>query len=325
MDLSSTSYELYCDIEPYLTGMLDLDGHHLMYWEISGNPEGVPIVFLHGGPGAGASPLHRRFFNPKYYKIIIFDQRGSGRSRPFADIVNNTTQHLVSDMETLRQYLGVNKWLIFGGSWGSSLALAYGIEHSERVLGFILRGVFLCTRRELDWFLNGIKRVFPQEWQEFRGFLPDEEQDELLRSYYKRLTSPSVAVHEPAASAWGQFEGSCSTLLPNVRHRMGANSGNTMLALARIEAHYFLNDFFLSDDYFYKYIDRIADIPAVIIQGRYDMICPIVTAHELTNRWSGSELVVIPDAGHSAMEPSLRSALIAATEYFKSGQRRVSR
>ena len=177
MDLSSTSYELYCDIEPYLTGMLDLDGHHLMYWEVSGNPEGVPIVFLHGGPGAGASPLHRRFFNPEYYKIIIFDQRGSGRSRPFADIVNNTTQYLVSDMETLRQYLGINKWILFGGSWGSSLALAYGILHCERVLGFILRGLFLCTRRELDWFLNGIRTVFPQEWQEFRGFLPDEEQD----------------------------------------------------------------------------------------------------------------------------------------------------
>jgi proline iminopeptidase len=319
MDLTSTTYNLYPDIAEYSNGMLDLDGHHLMYWEISGNPEGVPVVFLHGGPGAGASPSHRRFFDPEYYKIIIFDQRGSGRSKPFAEIAGNTTQHLVSDIETLRQYLEIDRWLIFGGSWGSSLGLAYGIAYSDRVLGFILRGTFLCTSNELDWFLRGIKTVFPQEWQEFCSFLPEDEQGELLNSYHKRLINPDNLIHGPAAFAWSQFEGSCSTLLPNVRSRAFINSGRTFLALARIESHYFLNNFFLPDNYFYKYLYKIIDIPATIIQGRYDMICPILTAYEYSNRWPNANLVVIPDAGHSAMEPSLKSALVAATENFKSG------
>ena len=319
MDLTSTTYNLYPDIAEYSNGMLDLDGHHLMYWEVSGNPEGVPVVFLHGGPGAGASPSHRRFFDPEYYKIIIFDQRGSGRSQPFAEIAGNTTQHLVSDMETLRQYLEIDRWLIFGGSWGSSLGLAYGIAYSDRVLGFILRGTFLCTSNELDWFLRGIKTVFPQEWQKFCNFLPEDEQDELLNSYHKRLINPDNLINGPAAFAWSQFEGSCSTLLPNVRSRAFINSDRTFLALARIESHYFLNNFFLPDNYFYKHLYKIIDIPATIIQGRYDMICPISTAYEYSNRWPNANLVVIPDAGHSAMEPSLKSALVAATEKFKSG------
>jgi proline iminopeptidase len=317
MNLNSTTYNLYPDIAEYSNGMLDLDGHHLMYWEVSGNPEGTPVVFLHGGPGAGASPSHRRFFDPEYYKIIIFDQRGSGRSQPFATIDDNTTQHLVSDMETLRQYLEIDRWLVFGGSWGSSLGLAYGIEHPNRVSGFILRGIFLCTSNELDWFLRGIKTVFPQEWQEFCNFLPDGEQDDLLYSYYKRLVNPDNFINGPAAGAWSQFEGACSTLLPNARSRMFINSGRTFLALARIEAHYFLNNFFLPDNYFYKHLDEIIDIPATIIQGRYDMICPILTAYEYSNRWPNANLVIIPDAGHSAMEPSLKSALVAATEKFK--------
>jgi proline iminopeptidase len=319
MDLTSTTYNLYPDIAEYSNGMLDLDGHHLMYWEVSGNPEGVPVVFLHGGPGAGASPSHRRFFDPEYYKIIIFDQRGSGRSQPFAEIAGNTTQHLVSDMETLRQYLKIDRWLVFGGSWGSSLGLAYGIAYPDRVLGFILRGIFLCASRELNWFLGGIKTVFPQEWLDFCNFLPEDEQDEILNSYYKRLINPDNLIHGPAAFAWSQFEGSCSTLLPNARSRAFINSSRTFLALARIEAHYFLNDFFLPDNYFYKHLDKIIDIPATIIQGRYDMICPIVTAYEYSNLWPNANLVVIPDAGHSAMEPSLKSALVAATENFKRG------
>ena len=317
MDVSSTIYQLYPDIETYSNGMLDLDGHHLMYWEISGNPEGFPVIFLHGGPGAGASPSHRRFFDPEYYKIIIFDQRGGGRSKPFADIFNNTTQHLVSDIEVLRQYLEIESWLIFGGSWGSSLALAYGIAHPDRVLGFILRGVFLCTRQELDWFLNGIKTVFPKEWQEFCDFLPDREQVDLLHSYHRRLVNPDISVHGPAACAWAHFEGSCSTLLPNSRSRAGTDRGHTLLALARIEAHYFLNQFFLPDNYFFSHLDKITDIPATLVQGRYDMICPIVTAYELANRWPKANLVIVPDAGHSAMEPSLKSALVSATERFK--------
>ena len=317
MNLSTKVFQLYPDIESYSNGFLDLDGHHQMYWELSGNPKGLPVVFLHGGPGAGASPSHRRFFDPDYYKIIIFDQRGSGRSRPFADITDNTTQHLVSDMEFLRQHLEIDEWLVFGGSWGSSLALAYGIMHPDRVLGFILRGLFLCTRRELDWFLYGIKTVFPKEWQEFRDFLPYEEREEILNSYFNRLINPDVYIHGPAACAWTNFEASCSTLLPNIPRKLGVGSGQMFLALAKIEAHYFKNEFFLSDDYFYKNLNKIKKIPATVIQGRYDMVCPIVTAYELLNDWHEANLVIIPDAGHSAMEPSLRSGLVAATERFK--------
>ncbi len=317
MDTFSATYQLYPEIESYSNGMLDLDRHHRMYWEVSGNPNGLPVVFLHGGPGAGASPSHRRYFDPEYYKIIIFDQRGSGRSKPFAELTNNTTQHLVSDMETLRKFLKIERWLVFGGSWGSSLALAYGVAHPNRVLGFILRGIFLCSSRELDWFLNGIKTVFPHEWSKFCDFIPVDEQNELLQSYYNRLVNPDIKVNGPAASAWGNFEGSCSTLLPKARGPITIDSGQTLLALARIEAHYFLNNFFLPDNYFYNFLYKIKDIPATIVQGRYDMICPIVTAYELVNNWSEANLVIVPDAGHSAMEPTIRSALVAATERFK--------
>ena len=317
MDINPESYTLYPDIESYTNGFIDLDGHHQMYWEISGNPEGLPVVFLHGGPGAGASPLHRRFFDPNYYKIIIFDQRGSGRSIPFADITANTTQHLVSDMESLRQYLKIDKWLVFGGSWGSSLALCYGIEYPDRVLGFILRGLFLCSRHELDWFLDGIKTVFPKEWEDFRNFLPNNEREEILNSYFERLINTDTDIHGPAACAWTNFEAACSTLLPNVYGKLERNSGQRSLALARIEAHYFKNRFFLSDNYFYKNLDKIIRIPATVVQGRYDMVCPMVTAYDLVKRWPKAKLIVIPDAGHSAMDPSLKSGLIATTEYFK--------
>ena len=317
MDINPESYTLYPDIESYTNGFIDLDGHHQMYWEISGNPDGLPVVFLHGGPGAGASPLHRRFFDPNYYKIIIFDQRGSGRSIPFADITANTTQHLVSDMESLRQYLKIDKWLVFGGSWGSSLALCYGIEYPDRVLGFILRGLFLCSRHELDWFLDGIKTVFPKEWEDFRNFLPNNEREEILNSYFERLINTDADIHGPAACAWTNFEAACSTLLPHVYRKLEPNSGQRFLALARIEAHYFKNRFFLSDNYFYKNLDKIIRIPATVVQGRYDMVCPMVTAYDLVERWPKAKLIVIPDAGHSAMDPSLKSGLIATTEYFK--------
>lgn len=317
MDINPESYTLYPDIESYTNGFIDLDGHHQMYWEISGNPEGLPVVFLHGGPGAGASPLHRRFFDPDYYKIIVFDQRGSGRSIPFADITANTTQHLVSDMESLRQYLKIDKWLVFGGSWGSSLALCYGIDYPDRVLGFILRGLFLCSRRELEWFLDGIKTVFPKEWEDFRNFLPNNEREEILDSYFERLINSDPDIHGPAACAWTNFEAACSTLLPSVYRKLEPNSGHRFLALARIEAHYFKNRFFLSDNYFYKNLDKIIGIPATVVQGRYDMVCPMATAYELVKRWPKAKLIVIPDAGHSAMDPSLKSGLIATTENFK--------
>ena len=317
MDISSTTYQLYPDIEAYAKGLLDLDGHHQMYWEVSGNPEGVPVVFLHGGPGAGAAPSHRRFFDPEHYQIIIFDQRGSGRSKPFADITDNTTQHLIADMEVLRSHLDVEKWCVFGGSWGSSLALAYGIAHPERVLGFILRGIFLCTQKELDWFLDGIKTVFPENWREFRDYLPESEQDDLLKAYHKRLVDPDRQIHEPAAHIWARFEGACSTLLPNPRSGSGLDSGRSSLALARIEAHYFVNDLFVPDDHFFTHLDKISHIPCSIVQGRYDMVCPIAMADKLVQNWPSAEMTIVPDAGHSAMEPAVRSALVAATERFK--------
>jgi proline iminopeptidase len=318
MDVSSTQYQLFPEIEPHERGMLDLDGHHTMYWEVSGNPDGKPVVFLHGGPGAGSSPAHRRFFDPDHYRIIVLDQRGSGRSTPYADTTDNTTQHLIADLEKLRRHLAVEKWLVFGGSWGSALGLAYGIEHPERVSGFVLRGIFLCRDSELQWFLGGIAQVFPERWREFEEFLPASERGpNLLASYHRRLTSPDASVHLPAARVWARFEGACSTLLPNPRNVSGFDSGRAALALARLEAHYFVNKLYLPDDHFFAQLDRIRYIPGVIVQGRYDMICPITTADALHRAWPEAEYVVVPDAGHSAMEPSIRSALVAATEKFK--------
>ena len=319
MDVSSTQYQLFPEIEPFATGQIDLDGYHKMYWEVSGNPEGVPAVFLHGGPGAGASPSHRRFFDPEYYKIVIFDQRGSGRSRPFAEIKDNTTQLLVEDMETLRKHLAIESWLTFGGSWGSSLALAYGIAYPQRVTGFILRGIFLCRQRELEWFLSGMSTVFPEPSRDFLGFLPEHERADPMAAYHRRLTDDNPSVHAPAARAWARYEGACSTLLPNPRAVSGLESGRAALALARIEAHYFVNNMFLPDDHFIAQLDRIRHIPAEIVQGRYDMVCPIATADELVRAWPEANYVVMPDAGHSAMEPSIRSGLVAATERLKSG------
>ena len=317
MDAISPAYQLYPEIEPHASGLIDLDGCHKMYWEISGNPNGMPVVFLHGGPGAGASPSHRRFFDPGHYRIIIFDQRGSGRSRPFAEIKNNSTQHLIADMERLRKDLSIESWLVFGGSWGSSLALAYGIEHPDRVNGFVLRGIFLCRDKELNWFLNGMATVFPENWRELVNFLPEEEQHDILASFHKRLINSDPSVHGPAARAWAYYEGACSTLLPKSPSATRLESELTSLALARIEVHSFVNHMFLTNDYFISHLEAIRNVPAVIIQGRYDMVCPITTADELYMAWPEAEYHIIPDAGHSAMEPSIRSALVAATEKFK--------
>lgn len=319
MDVTGPQYQLYPQIEPYDHGYLDLDDTHKMYWEVSGNPLGVPAVFLHGGPGAGASPAHRRFFDPDHYRIIVFDQRGSGRSQPFAEVKDNTTQFLVRDMEVLRQHVGADRWLVFGGSWGSSLGLAYAINYPEKVNGLILRGIFLCRDRELEWFLQGMASVFPEAWREFKQFLPEDEQGDLLGSYYNRLMSDDPSVHGPAARAWTRYEGACSTLMPNTRANSGLESGRSSLALARIEVHYFLNQMFLPECYFFNNLEIIRHIPAIMVQGRYDMVCPVITADELAREWPEAQYHVIPDAGHSAMEPSTQSALVAATERFKIG------
>ncbi|HUT50123.1 MAG TPA: prolyl aminopeptidase [Alphaproteobacteria bacterium] len=309
--------DLYPEITPYESGFLDLDGGHRMYWEQSGNPEGAAVLFFHGGPGAGSTAAHRRFFDPAHYRIVVFDQRGAGRSTPLGEIDANTTLHLIGDTERLRVYLGIDKWLIFGGSWGSTLALAYGIAHPERCSGFVLRGIFLCRTPEIDWFLYGMRSVFPEAWSRFAEFLPDPERSDLLEHYYRRLTDPEPEVHLPAARAWSSYEGACSTLLPSPETIAAFADDRVALGLARIEAHYFRHAIFLPENHLLSNVGAVRKIPCTIIQGRYDMVCPIVTADELHHAWPEAEYLVIPDAGHSAMEPGIRAALIRSTEGFK--------
>ena len=309
--------ELYPEIEPYSAGMLELDGLHRMYWEQSGNSRGVPVVFLHGGPGAGAAPGHRRFFDPAYYRIVIFDQRGAGRSTPLGELRDNTTPHLVADIEKLRAHLGIERWLVFGGSWGSTLALAYSEAHPERCTGLILRGIFLCRKSEIDWFLYDLKNLFPEAWHAFAGTIPAKERGNLLAAYYQRLTNPDPQVHMAAARAWSIYEGSCSTLLPNPETVAYFAGDVVALGLARIEAHYFSHDIFLPENSLLNNIGRVRNIPGVIVQGRYDAVCPIVSADDVHRAWPEAQYFVVPDAGHSAWEPGICAELIKATERFK--------
>ena len=309
--------DLFPPIEPFATGMLKLDGFHAMYWEQSGNPRGIPVVFLHGGPGAGATPTHRRFFDPQYYRIVVFDQRGAGRSTPLGALADNTTAHLAADMETLRRHLGIERWAVFGGSWGSTLALAYAETHPERCLGLVLRGIFLCRRNEVEWFLRGMRTIFPEAWRAFAGFLPETERGDLLRAYYRRLIDPDPAVHMPAARAWSTYEGACSTLLPSPDTVAAFGEDRMALGLARIEAHYFLNNVIPPEHDLVAHVGRIRHLPASIVQGRYDMVCPVLSADELAQAWPEADYVVVPDAGHSAMEPGIRARLVTATERLK--------
>jgi proline iminopeptidase len=311
MDIQARRTDLYPEIAPYADGMLKVDGRHSLYWEVLGNPDGQAVVFLHGGPGAGSLPVHRRFFDPGHYRIVVFDQRGAGRSTPAADIGDNTTAHLIKDLETLRRHLGIERWLVFGGSWGACLAIAYGIACPEHCTGFILRGVFLGRRRELDWFLHGMGTVFPEARRAFTDFLPADERSNLADAYHQRLTDPDPAIHLPAARAWGRYESACSVLVPK------SDGGGASLALARIESHYFKNAMFMAENHLLDNLDRVSHLPAAIVQGRYDVVCPIVTADELAAAWRGAELAIVPDAGHVAMEPGIRTALVAATERFK--------
>jgi proline iminopeptidase len=309
--------ELYPEIEPYQAGMLALDGLHHMYWEASGNPNGKPVVFLHGGPGAGASPAHRRFFDPKHYRIIIFDQRGAGRSTPLGAITDNTTPHLIADMETLRKHLNIERWLVFGGSWGSTLAIAYAEAHPARCCGLILRGIFLCRKSEIDWFLHDLKNLFPEAWHTFAGYIPASERGDLLKAYYKRLIDPDPAIHMPAARAWGRYEGSCSTLMPSPETVAYFGGDVVALGLARIEAHYFTHDIFLPVNSLLDNVNRIRNIPGVIVQGRYDAVCPVISADDLHRAWPEAEYHIVPDAGHAAWEPGICKQLVAACERFK--------
>jgi proline iminopeptidase len=317
MDAPALRTELYPEIEPYASGLLALDGIHRMYWETSGNPAGIPVVFLHGGPGAGATPKHRRFFDPAAYRIVVYDQRGAGRSPPLGELSENTTGHLVDDLERLRAHLGIEAWLVFGGSWGATLAIAYAEAHSRRCLGLVLRGVFLCRRSEIAWFLYGLRDFAPEAWERFAGFLPPAERGDLLGAYHRRLVDPDPAVHLPAAKAWSVYEGACSTLLPSPETVDYFAGDVVALGLARLEAHYFKHDIFLPENALLENAHRLRGLPGVIVQGRYDLVCPLVTAHELARAWPDAEYHIIPDAGHSAWEPGIRAALVAACERFK--------
>jgi proline iminopeptidase len=314
---ASPRTDLFPPLDPYGTGFLRLDDRHAMYWEQSGNPRGVPVIFLHGGPGAGATSAHRRFFDPYHYRIVVFDQRGAGRSTPHGEIEANTTPLLVSDIERLRLHLGIERWHVFGGSWGSTLALAYAQAHPDRVRSLILRGIFLGRKSEIDWFLYGIGTVFPEAWRAFAHFLPEDERGDLLANYWRRLIDPDPAINLPAARAWSAYEGSCSTLLPSPETVQAFSEDRMALGLARIEAHYFRNDLFVGETALLDGVAKIRHIPGTIVQGRYDMVCPIVTADLLAKAWPEARYHIVSDAGHSAMEPGIRAQLVAATERTK--------
>ena len=303
---------LFPEIEPYASGRLPLDRLHTMHWEACGNAGGVPLVFLHGGPGGGCLPHHRRYYDPAFFNIVLYDQRGCGRSAPIASLTDNTTRHLICDLERLRESLSIERWVVFGGSWGSTLALAYAQAHPARVLGLVLRGIFLASRPEIDWFMHGIRTVFPEAWRAFAGFLPPEERGDLLTSYYRRLTDPDPAIHLPAAQAWDRYEGACSTLLPQPEAAARLDSDAASLAIARIEAHYFVHEAFLRENELIGGVPRIRHVPCAIVQGRYDIVCPPVTADALAEAWPEAEYVVVPDAGHSVREPGITRELVAA-------------
>lgn len=314
--------DLFPEIEPFAAGYLPLeeqdgDAGHVMYWEQVGRRDGRAVLFLHGGPGAGAGIVHRRFFDPASWRAVIYDQRGAGRSRPQGSLRCNDTDRLVADIERLRGHLGIESWILFGGSWGSTLGLAYAQAHPERVIALVLRGVFLGRPLELDWFLYGLRTVFPDAHAAFAGHIPEAERDDLLSAYVRRLNHPDPAIHLPASRAWSVYEGTCSTLLPTAAAVASFARDRASLGLARIEAHYFRHGLFLPPEGLLGRMDRIAHLPAEIVQGRYDMICPPQSAFDLAAAWPGTRLTMVPDAGHSALEPGTRRALIAALERFR--------
>jgi proline iminopeptidase len=312
--------ELFPPFEPHATGTLAVGDGHALYWEVSGNPDGPVVVFVHGGPGAGTAPTYRRFFDARFWRIVLFDQRGSGRSRPHASVEANTTGHLVADMERLRHHLGVERWLLFGGSWGSTLALAYGEAHPNRCTGFIMRGVFLFRPHEVEWFMGGMGRFFPEAHRRFMAHLPEAERARALDAYSRRLNHPDPQIHMPAARIWCGYEEACARLLP--REEGGEPDGPSTLALARIEAHYMINDGFMRPNQLLDELGRISHLPAIIVQGRYDMVCPPGSAADLARSWPVCELRMVPDAGHSAMEPGIRAGLVDAAERMKMRIRR---
>jgi proline iminopeptidase len=309
----------YPEIEPYRRGKLRVSDEHEIYFEESGNPEGKPAVFVHGGPGGGTDAKQRRFFDPARYRIVLFDQRGCGKSTPHASLVDNTTWHLVSDMEALREHLKIEKWQVFGGSWGSTLALAYAEKHPDRVTELILRGIFLLRRWEIDWFYQeGASALFPDAWESYLEPIPVEERGDMIQAYYRRLTGDDLAVKQAAARAWSVWEGSTSFLFQNEDYIRRCAGDAFSIAFARIECHYFVNrGFFERDAQLIEDVGRIRHIPGVIVQGRYDVVCPLKSAWDLHRAWPEADLRIVPDAGHSAFEPGILHELISATDQFR--------
>jgi proline iminopeptidase len=315
---STTLVDLFPEIEPYREGFLKVSDLHTIHYEECGNPKGKPLVFLHGGPGGGIDPIYRRYFDPKKWRIVLLDQRGCGKSKPFAELRENTTWDLVADIEKLRLHLGIDRWVVFGGSWGSTLSLAYAETHPDRVKALVLRGIFLLRRSELLWFYQeGASHIFPDAWESYLAPIPPRERGDMMTAYYKRLTSKNKAVRKQAAKAWSVWEGTTSKLYtdPALIKRFGG--GRFADAFARIEAHYFVNKgFFDHDDQLLRNCKRLRKIPAVIVQGRYDVVCPARSAWDLHRAWPEAKFVLVHDAGHSMTEPGIRSALIEATDGF---------
>lgn len=310
---------LYPEIEPFDSGTLKVSDIHEIYWERVGNPEGIPVVFLHGGPGGGLIPLYRQFFDPKAFHVVLFDQRGAGKSKPHAELRENTTWDLIDDIEKLREKFGVDKWYVFGGSWGSTLSLAYAISHPDRCLGLVLRGIFLTRKKELEWFYQyGASEIFPDFWERYRDEIPEDERGNFMTAYHKRLTSEDEATRLSAARAWSTWEGSTSKLYPDqdlMHHWEGEHEA---LSLARIESHYFVNgSFFPSENYLLENVDKIRHIPTWIVQGRYDIVCPMASAWDLHRAFPEARLIVTPDSGHSVSEKGNTAALIGIMEDLK--------
>ncbi|MCI0370689.1 MAG: prolyl aminopeptidase [candidate division NC10 bacterium] len=310
---------LYDPIEPYEDGKLAVSPLHTLHYEVCGTPTGTPAVFLHGGPGGGTKPDHRRFFDHAAYRIVLFDQRGAGKSTPHAALEENTTWHLVDDIERLRAHLGIERWVVFGGSWGSTLALAYAETHPERVRALVLRGIFLCRPKEIRWFYQeGASAIFPDRFEEYLAPIPEAERGDLLHAYYQRLTGEHEAVRLAAARAWSVWEGSTLRLVPDPKVIAEFDDPHKALALARIECHYFVNNtFFATDNWLLEHVGAIRRIPGVIVQGRYDVVCPAMSAWELHKAWPEADFVVVPDAGHHALEPGIVDALVSATDRFR--------
>jgi len=311
---------LYPEIEPYDSGFLQVSPLHRVYFEECGNPKGKPVVFVHGGPGAGCNAKSRRFFDPARYRIVLFDQRGCGRSTPHAELTDNTTWHLVADMELLRENLKLPRWQVFGGSWGSTLALAYAQAHPDRVSELVLRGIFMLRRWELEWFYQkGCDAIFPDAWEDYLAAIPAVERGDLMGAYYRRLTSADAGVRMAAAKAWSMWEGGTSFLQPSADYIASTGSDEFALAFARIECHYFVHGgFFDAEDQLLRDAHRLKRIPAVIVQGRYDVVCPIRSAWDLHRAWPEADLRIVGDAGHSALEPGITHELVSATDRFLS-------